>query len=102
VKQPIDWIRAVFFGAISGGFLWAIMVKALSVITHEHVPTHDLYTFFSSVSLCVLVIGVVLYLWTKTSLWRSTAVGIIIAPLTGWSILLFVTVTVVVPSQWTH
>jgi hypothetical protein len=102
MKQPVDWIRAVFTGAISGGFLWAIMVKVLSVITHEHTATHDLYTFFSSVSLCVLAIGIVLYLLAKTSLWRGTAVGIIIAPLTGWSVLLFVTVTVVVPSQWTH
>jgi hypothetical protein len=102
MKQPIDWIRAVFFGAISGGFLWAIMVKVLSVATHEHTSTHDLYTFFSSASLCVLAIGVVLYLLAKTSFWRSTAMGIIIAPLTGWSILLLVTVTIVIPSQWVH
>lgn len=102
MKQQVDWIRAVFTGAIFGGFLWATMSKAQSVMTHEHLPAHNLYIFFSSVSLCVLAIGVVLYLSAKTSLWRSTAVGIIIAPLTGWSILLFVIVTVVVPSQWTH
>jgi hypothetical protein len=102
MKQPVDWIRAAFTGAFVGGFLWSIMVKMLSVLTHGAISTRFLYTFLPSVSLCVLAIGVVLYLWAKTSLWRSTAVGIIIAPLTGWSILLFVTVTVVVPSQWTH
>jgi hypothetical protein len=102
MKQPVDWIRAVFTGAISGGMLWATMVKALSVIGHEHPATRDLYIFFSSVSLCVLTIGIALYLRTKTTRWRSTAVGIIIAPLTGWSVLWFVTVTLVVPYQLTR
>jgi hypothetical protein len=102
LKEPIDWIRAVFFGAISGGFLWAIMVRMLSIVTHEHMHTHALYLFCSSVSLAILAIGIILYLRAKTSLWRSTAIGIILAPLTGWSVLLFVTVTVVLPSQGTQ
>jgi fructose-specific phosphotransferase system IIC component len=102
MKQPIDWIRAVFFGAISGGFLWAIMVRMLSIITHEHMRTHALYTFFASISLCILAIGIILYLRAKTSFWRSTAVGIILAPLTEWSVLLLVSLTVVLPSHRIH
>lgn len=92
----------MFFGAISGGLLWAIMVKVLSAITHGHTSTHHLYTFLLAVSLCVLAIGVIVYLWAASTFWRSKAVGIIIAPLTGWSILLFVTVSIVIPSQWAH
>lgn len=41
MKQPVDWIRAVFTGAFSGGFLWAIMLKALSVLTHGNISTRS-------------------------------------------------------------
>src|SRR5947209_20591756 len=99
VKEPIDWIRATFSGAIFGGFLWGIMVKAMFIVKHPHgPPTTYLYAFLSSVSIVVFTIGVVLYFSAKRSLWRSMAVAIILCPLTGWSILLFVTVTVVWPS----
>jgi hypothetical protein len=46
MNDPVDWIRAVFTGAFIGGFLWAIMVKMLSVLTHGAISTRHLYTFF--------------------------------------------------------
>jgi hypothetical protein len=101
VKGKVDWIRATFSGAILGGFFWAIMAKVMSVITHGKIPAGFLYTFSSLVSVGVLAIGVVLYLTSTGSYWRSTAIGIILAPLTGWSLLLFVTLTFVLPS-WIH
>lgn len=101
LKEPIDWIRAVFFGAISGGFFWAIMVAMLSVVADGHIYTHTLYIFFSSVSVFILIIAIILYLHATTSIWRSTAIGIILALLTGWSVILFTTVAVVLPSQGT-
>ncbi len=99
MKESIDWIRAAFTGAISGGILWAVMAKVISVITHEHFPAPYSFTFISWVSLCVLIVGLVLYFCSRTSLWRSTAIGIILAPLTGWSILLFCLIAIVLPSQ---
>ncbi|MEB3981670.1 hypothetical protein OQ968_10375 [Mycobacterium sp. 663a-19] len=102
MKEPVDWVRAVFSGAIIGGVLWAIMVKMLSVITHEHMPMRDVYTFLPVVSSIVLIAGIVVCIFSRHSFWRSIAVGIILAPLTGWSILLFVTLTMVLPSHWMH
>ncbi|CDO89180.1 hypothetical protein AWC29_11915 [Mycobacterium triplex] len=102
MKEPIDWIRAVFLGAISGGFLWAVMLSVLFLVTHGDTTTRDLYTFLLAVSTGVLGVGITMYLRVRTSRWRSTAMGIILAPLIGGSILLFVTLTVVLPSQRTH
>ena len=50
MKQPIDWIRAVFFGApllaASSGRSWS---RRCPMITHgRDTDTHDLYTFLSS------------------------------------------------------
>lgn len=100
MKEQIDWIRATFSGAIFGGFLWAIMVKAMSIATRGSTTTRFLYTFLSSISLGVLAIGLVLYFCSRSLFWRSTAIGIVLAPLTGWSILLFITATIVLPSHW--
>lgn len=102
MKEPVDWIRAVFSGAIFGGFLWAIMVKVLSVLTHGEISTRYLYAFLSSASLGVLMVGIVFYFCARSSFWRSTAIGVILAPLTGWSILGFVSLTIVLPMQWMH
>jgi hypothetical protein len=102
MKEPVDWIRAVFSGAIMGGLLWAIMVKALSVLTHGHMSIRDFYTFLPLVSLVVLLTGLILYIYSKNSFWRSTAIGVILAPLTGWSILLFVSLTIVLPMHGMH
>lgn len=77
LKEPIDWIRAVFFGAISGGLFWAIMVAMLSVVSDGHIYTRTLYIFFSSISIFILIIAIILYLRATTSIWRSTAIGII-------------------------
>lgn len=99
MKESIDWIRAVFTGAIFGGILWAVMAKVISVVTHEHFPARYSYTFISWVSLCILVVGLGLYFCSRTSFWRSTAIGIILAPLTGWSIVLLCLMTIVLPSQ---
>lgn len=100
MNGKLDWIRATFSGAIFGGFLWAVMAKAMSVITHGDIPTGFLYTFSSLVSVGVLGIGALLYFTCTGSYWRSIAVGIILAPLTGWSLLLFITLTFVLPSHW--
>ncbi|GLE52416.1 hypothetical protein [Mycobacterium montefiorense] len=97
MKGQIDWIRTVFFGAISGGFLWAIMLAVPLSVIHGVTTTRDFYTFVSATSIGIVIVGFTLYSRATTSLWRSTAVGIILAPLTGWSILLFVTLTVVLP-----
>jgi hypothetical protein len=103
VKEPIDWIRATFSGAIFGGVLWAIMTKTMFTVTYPHGPsTGFLYVFLSSVAIAVLAIGVILYFRSRSSFWRSTAIAIILAPLTGWSILLFITITIVLPSHWIH
>ncbi|OMC48279.1 hypothetical protein [Mycobacterium sp. IS-1264] len=102
MKEPVDWIRAVFSGAVIGGVLWAIMVKMLAVLTHGHMSTRDVYTFLPLVSLGVLAAGVVLYIYSKNAFWRSTAIGVILAPLTGWSILLFVSLTIVLPMHRMH
>lgn len=92
MREPVDWIGAVFTGAISGGFFWAIMVAMLSVVADGHIYTHTLYIFFSSVSIFILIIAIILYLRATTSIWRSTAISIILALLTGWSVILFATV----------
>ncbi|SOJ55785.1 hypothetical protein MSIMFB_03264 [Mycobacterium simulans] len=99
MKEPVDWIRATFTGAIAGGFLWAIMAKAMSVIAHEHISTRFFYTFVSETSLAIVTVGVILFLCTRTSFWRTLALGVILAPLTGWSMLLVITVLFVIPSQ---
>ncbi|KZS69260.1 MAG: hypothetical protein K2X56_04630 [Mycobacterium pseudokansasii] len=102
MKEPIDWIRATFTGAIAGGFLWAIMLKAISIATHEHFAAGDFYRFVSWVSLILIVTGVALYFGAKGAAWRGTAIGIILAPLTGWSILLFVNLLLGFPSWRMH
>ncbi|ORV55907.1 hypothetical protein AWC05_12095 [Mycobacterium florentinum] len=102
MREPIDWIRAVFLGAISGGFLWAIMLTVPFSAIHGDKAMRDFYTFVSAVSIGVITVGIILYSRARTALWRSTAVGIILAPLTGWSVLLFVTLTVVMPMHGAH
>jgi hypothetical protein len=97
MKEPIDWIRAVFLGAISGGFLWSMMLTVPFSAIHGDKVMRDFYIIVSAVSIGLIVGGMILYSRTRTTLWRSTAVGIILAPLTGWSILLFVTLTIVLP-----
>jgi uncharacterized membrane protein len=97
MKEPIDWIRAVFLGAISGGFLWAIMLTVPFSAVHGDKAMRDFYTIVSAVSIGFIIAGMILYSRARSVLWRSTAVGIILAPLTGWSILLFVTLTIVLP-----
>lgn len=99
MKEPIDWIRAVFFGGISGGLLWAVMLAVLFPATRGHTAMGDLYTILTAISVGILVIGILVYRRATTSVWRSTAIGIILAPLTGWSILLVITLAVVLPKQ---
>jgi uncharacterized membrane protein len=102
MKEPIDWIRAVFLGAISGGFLWSIMLTVPISAIHGDKAMRDFYTIVSTVSIGVIIAGIILYSKARTTLWRSTAVSIILAPLTGWSILLFVTLTIVLPMHGTY
>ncbi|SOX54523.1 hypothetical protein MAAFP003_3199 [Mycobacterium ahvazicum] len=97
MKEPIDWIRTVFLGAIFGGFLWAIILTVPYSAIYGHTTSLDFYSFVSTVSIGILVAGFTLYFRARTSRWRSTAVGIILAPMTGWSVLLFITLTVVLP-----
>ncbi|WP_204903380.1 hypothetical protein [Mycobacterium riyadhense] len=99
MKEPVDWVRATFTGAIAGGFLWAIIAKAMSVIEHGHISTRFFYTFVSQTSLAIVAVGVILFFGTRTSFWRTLALGVILAPLTGWSILLVITVFFVIPSS---
>ncbi|OBA64086.1 hypothetical protein A5647_03220 [Mycobacterium sp. 1100029.7] len=101
MKEPIDWIRAVFLGAISGGFLWAIMLTVTFVAIHGDNLTGDFYAPISAVSIGIIIVGITFYSRARSSRWRSTGVGIILAPLTGWSILLFITLAVVLPRQGT-
>lgn len=100
MKEPIDWVRAVYTGAILGGFLWAIMVTFLSARAHGHSPEGYMYKFVSSVSGAVFILGGVWFLWTRRTFWRSTTLGVILAPLTGWTILLPITLVAVLPSHW--
>lgn len=99
MREPVDWIRATFTGSIAGGFLWAVMAKAMSVIAHEHISMRFFYTFVSEVSVAIIALGVVLFFCARTTFWRNSAIGIILAPLTGWSILLVITLLFVIPSQ---
>jgi hypothetical protein len=97
MKEPIDWIRAVFLGAISGGFLWAILTTVTFLVIHGDKLMRDFYTLISALSIGILIVGITLYSRARSTRWRSNGVGIMLAPLTGWSIVLFVTLTVVLP-----
>ncbi|MCV7030857.1 hypothetical protein [Mycobacterium sherrisii] len=99
MKEPINWVRAVFFGGIAGGFFWAVMLALLVPLSHRHTSIGYFYTMVTAVSIGVLAVGVVLYSRARTSVWRSRAIGIILAPLTGGSILLIITLAVVLPKQ---
>jgi hypothetical protein len=102
MKEPVDWIRAVFTGSVTGGLLWAMMAKASLILLREGISPYNVYLLICWPSASVLIVGGVLYSCSKGSFSRSTAIGVILAPLTGWSILLFITVVIALVSYGTH
>lgn len=83
MKEPIDWIRTVFTGAIMGGFLWGFVPRVLFALSHGHLATKAGYMYFAIVSDFVLTAGAITFFCSSRSFWRSTALGMVLAPLTG-------------------
>ncbi|WP_191495685.1 hypothetical protein [Mycobacterium simulans] len=89
VERQIDWVRATFAGSIAGGVLWAVVVKAMSILDKALSMEVRLAVAAGGVFVPVLVVGLVLYRLARWPAVRTWAVALFIAPCTGLVLLLF-------------
>jgi hypothetical protein len=79
----IDWVRAMFIGAIGGGFVWAVIIKLISFEVPE-MPWQARSFLIAGIVNAVLL-GVSWLLWRRSSDERgkSLAAALWIVPFIG-------------------
>lgn len=75
-SNQIDWVRASFVGAITGGVLWAIITRALSVLDPVLPILHRLIYTVGGTAFPVVILGLALY---RTDTKRSYGVAMLLA-----------------------
>jgi hypothetical protein len=88
MTHDIDWLRAVFGGACLGGLFWAVIVR-LTVFSANSASSVPLkWLAIAVVCFGLITAGCAVARWGRTRALRTAGAAVVIAPLTGASILL--------------
>lgn len=99
-REPLDWVRVSFVGAILGGALWAVLTVVLSLLGHGHSTKELTFGFLFGVSAVVLGIGWVICRRGRSSSRRALGAGLMLGVLVGWLVLLLVVVVALLPAHF--
>ncbi|MGH3558106.1 hypothetical protein [Mycobacterium sp.] len=89
MTDSINWRYAIFGGACLGGVMWATVAR---VAVFSSAPSVALGVKWAIASVCVglIAVGLVVARWARTSALRTAGAAVVIAPLTGGSLILII------------
>lgn len=87
MTDNINWRYAIFGGACLGGVMWATIAR-VAVFTSASSMSPGLKWAIAALCLALIAVGLAVARWAWTSSLRTVGVAVLIAPLTGGSLLL--------------
>ncbi|MGH3524945.1 MAG: hypothetical protein ACRDU4_19485 [Mycobacterium sp.] len=89
-SNAIDWVKAVFGGACSGGVMWAIVARLTIYSGYPDDSIALKWIVLVTVCLGLVIAGWAVARWAGKERLRTAGVAVVIAPLTGGLLLAIV------------